>query len=93
MWVMDDHSTFPDVHYAVEDLISEGDEVVVRWTASGTQRAPFGPIPITSKLVTWSGIHIFLIKDGKLEKYWVEADSLGRLRQLGVQLTPPDPSP
>ena len=88
-WAIEDHATFPDVHYEIEDLIAEGDRVVVRWTASGTQQGPFGPIPPTRKSVTWTGIHIFWVRHGRFVDYRVEADSLGRLRQLGVELVPP----
>lgn len=31
-------NAFPDLHVAVEDEISEGDELVMRWTARGTHR-------------------------------------------------------
>jgi predicted ester cyclase len=88
-WAIEDHVTFPDVRYAIEDLLAEGDRVVVRWTASGTQKGQFGPIPPTGKSVTWTGIHVFRVRDGRFVDYRVEADSLGRLRQLGVELVPP----
>src|SRR5581483_6966760 len=32
---------FPDLQFTVDDLIGEGDEVVTRWTARGTQRGSF----------------------------------------------------
>jgi predicted ester cyclase len=88
-WSIEDHATFPDVRYVIEDLVAEGDRVAVRWTACGTQRGSFGPVPPTGRSVTWSGIHIYRIRDGRFVEYWVEADSLGRLRQLGVELVPP----
>lgn len=88
-WSVEDHETFPDVRYVIEDLVAEGDRVVVRWTASGTQEGAFGPIPPTHRTVSWSGVHIFRIRDGRFVEYWVESDSLGRLRQLGVELVPP----
>jgi len=29
-------AAFPDIHFTIEDLITEDDKVVTRWTASGT---------------------------------------------------------
>lgn len=40
-------SVFPDLHFIVEDLVSEGDKVVIRWTARGTQTGPYyGDAPV-----------------------------------------------
>jgi predicted ester cyclase len=89
-WVREERETFPDVRYQVEEVICEGELAVVRWTATGTQRGAFGPIPPTGRTVSWTGIHIFRVRDGRFIEYWVEADSLGRLRQLGVELVPPE---
>lgn len=88
-WVRQEHDSFPDVRYRIEDLIREGDRVAVRWSATGTQLGAFGPIPPTGRSVTWSGIHIFRVREGSFVEYWVAADSLSRLRQLGVELRPP----
>src|SRR2546425_11612355 len=38
-------SAFPDLHITVEDMIAEGDKVVCRWTARGTQQGAFMGIP------------------------------------------------
>ena len=41
-------SAFPDLRCSVEDEIAEGDEVVTRWTISGTHQGEieeFGPRP------------------------------------------------
>src|SRR5215831_15214168 len=32
---------FPDMRMTIEDLISQGDEVVVRWTGQGTHRGVY----------------------------------------------------
>jgi hypothetical protein len=90
-WAREDHESFPDVRYEIEDVIVERDLAVLRWSASGTQLGAFGPIPPTKRSVSWSGIHIFRIREGRFVEYWVESDSLGRLRQLGVELQPTGP--
>ena len=77
-------AAFPDVHYTVEDQIAEGDKVVVRYRFHGTHLGTFQGMPPTGKQVTYSGILIYRIVDGKIAEQWTELDLLGFLRQLGV---------
>ena len=77
-------SAFPDLHFTVEDLIAEGDEVVARVTMSGTQQGAFMGIPPTGKHVTITGIDINRFVGGKSVEHWVEMDTLGMMQQLGV---------
>ena len=75
---------FPDVHYTVDDQIAEGDKVVVRYRFQGTHLGEFQGMPPTKKLVTYTGILIYRISDGKIAEQWTEFDLLGFLQQLGV---------
>lgn len=78
-------TAFPDLHVTLEDIIAEGDKVVVRLTVSGTHRGMFMvKIPPTDKHVTWRGIDIIRIADGKIVERWNERDLLGLMQQLGV---------
>ncbi len=78
----------PDVHGSVDELIAEGDKVVIRWTLAGTQQGAFGSIPSTGKSVSWTGISICRIVDGKVIEDRGEEDALGLMQQLGVVPTP-----
>jgi predicted ester cyclase len=80
---------FPDTHLVIEDVIAEGDKVVVRLSGSGTHKGEFFGIQPTGKMVTWTGIAIGRCRDGKIVEMWSNEDGLGRLRQLGVELVPP----
>ena len=75
---------FPDWQVTVEDMIAEGDKVVGRYTAQGTQRGEFMGIPATGKPITTTVIDIFRIANGKIAEHWVESDTLGMMQQLGV---------
>src|SRR5437016_13799784 len=33
-------TAFPDFHLTIDDLVADGDKVVVRWTFTGTHRGP-----------------------------------------------------
>jgi steroid delta-isomerase-like uncharacterized protein len=81
-------AAIPDLQATVDELIAEGDKVVVRWTLAGTQRGAFGPIPATGKRVRWTGIGICRIADGRVIEDRGEEDALGLMQQLGLVPTP-----
>ncbi len=85
-------SAFPDGQITIEDLIAEGDEVVVRWTAYNmTHRGEFAGIPATGKQLTVAGIDIYRYEGGKRVETWRQWDALGMMRQLGVVPSPRKP--
>ena len=73
---------FPDVHFKPEDIIAEGDRVVVRFSITGTHKGEFQGVKPTGRRVQWSGINIGRFVDGKVAELWGEADMLGLMRQL-----------
>lgn len=77
-------SAFPDDHHTIEDLIAEGDKVVVRLTHSGTHRGSFLGLPPTGKHISQTSIHIFRFADSKLVEAWANRDDLGLMQQLGT---------
>lgn len=81
-------TAFPDLHFTIEDIIAEGDTVVVRQTARGTHQGDLMGIPPTGKQVTVSGIAISRIVNGKAVEDWFNGDDLGLLQQLGVVPAP-----
>ena len=78
---------FPDARMIILDTIAEGDRVVLRAIAEGTQTGLFLGIPPTGKRAKWSFIDIHRIADGKIVEHWSETDQLNLLQQLG--LVPP----
>lgn len=81
-------SAFPDVQLTIEDMVAEGDTVVTRWTASGTQQGDLPGIPATGRKATVTGIQIDRIANGKVVEDWLVWDTLGMLQQLGVVPAP-----
>jgi steroid delta-isomerase-like uncharacterized protein len=77
-------TAFPDGHYTIEDMIAEGDRVVVRQTFRGTHQGDFLGIAPTGKQVTTTEIEIFRVTNGKSVENWTNSDDLGLLQQLGV---------
>ena len=85
------HASFPDVHFTIEDMIAEADRVVYRYSVSGTHQKDFMGIAATGKQISFTGIHIYRVCDGKLQEEWENWDMLGLMRQLGV-IPGPGPS-
>lgn len=82
-------TAFPDVAYTIEDTLIDGDNVVIRWTATGTQQNDYAGIPASGEAQRWSGIHFFQFTCGKITNVWAEADVLAQLGLVDdVQATP-----
>jgi steroid delta-isomerase-like uncharacterized protein len=75
---------FPDNRHEVEEMIAEGDKVVVRCTLTGTHEGEFMGIPPTGRSIEVSEIHVYRLEDGKAVEHRVGRDDLGAMRQLGV---------
>jgi predicted ester cyclase len=71
-------------HFGVEDVVAEGNKVVVRWINSGTHVGQFFGAPPTQKSFTFAGIDIHVLRDGKLAEHWHVIDQLALLQQLGL---------
>jgi steroid delta-isomerase-like uncharacterized protein len=77
-------AAFPDWHESIQDVIAEGDKVVIRVTAGGTHQGDFQGIPASGRTVTITGIGIARIADGKIAESWWDFDGLGLMQQLGA---------
>jgi steroid delta-isomerase-like uncharacterized protein len=78
------NAAIPDMRTTIEDLVAEGDKVVVRYTVEGTQQGEMMSIPPTGKPFQMTGINITRMAGGKLAEHWEQADMLGMMQQLGV---------
>lgn len=75
-------TAFPDFRQTVDQVIADGDYVVVRWTATGTQTGPFFNLEPSGVEATWTGINIFRFECGLIAESWNEFDGLGLRDQL-----------
>jgi len=77
-------AAFPDLHMTFDDLVAEGDRVVIRWTCRGTHLGELQGIPPTGRPIVVTGIEINRMEGGKSVEHWLNFDTLGMLQQLGV---------
>jgi len=77
-------AAFPNYELIAEDLVAEGDKVVVRSTFRGTHKGDLMGIAPTGKQVTMPLILIYRLADDKIVEHWMQADALGMMQQLGV---------
>jgi len=76
-------TAFPDIKFTIEDSISEGDKVAVRFRFVGKNTGAFMDMPATGKSATGTGTGIFRVANGKITDNWVNFDALGLMQQLG----------
>ena len=74
----------PDVHWSLEELVGEGDKVMVRWQVQGTHTGPFQHVAATGKTVGNDGMAVYTLKEGKVIETQVLTDRLGFLQALEV---------
>jgi steroid delta-isomerase-like uncharacterized protein len=77
-------ASFPDIHFAAEDMVAEGDRLAVRLNTTGTDTGGFAGMPPTGKYATVLGIDILRFANGQIVEHWGVVDFLGLLTQLGM---------
>jgi steroid delta-isomerase-like uncharacterized protein len=78
---------FPDHHHQIQDLIAEGDKVVMCCTLTGTHQGIFSgflEMPPTGRSIRQQQIHILRVQDHQLTEHFVVRDDLTIMQQLGV---------
>jgi predicted ester cyclase len=81
-------AAFPRYELIAEDIIAEGDKVVVRATMRGVHKGDYMGIPPTGKQITMPAIIIYRVANGKIAEHWIQVDAVGMMQQLGVMPSP-----
>jgi len=77
-------SVFQDDEWEIEDLIEQGNKLVVRYTGWMTYKGGWFNIPSDNQRVKETGIMIFLFEDGKVKELWCENSDAAILFELGA---------
>ena len=79
-------STLPDFTMRIEHIIAEEDWVATRVTGRGTHKGEWMNIKPTGREIHLKGINMDRLQNGKIVEHWGEADTVGMLLQMGVDL-------
>ncbi len=78
---------FPDFHTNIDQILAEGDKVVVFTTTNGTQQGEFifapGVAP-TGKQVSFKTADMYRISNGQLAEHWDVIEILDLMTQIGA---------
>jgi steroid delta-isomerase-like uncharacterized protein len=76
---------FPDLRLSTQELLAEGDQVVARFTMSGTNTGDYRGLPApTQQHFESEAIAILRVADGRVAELRGTADRLAMLTQLGI---------
>lgn len=96
----DIYTTFPDWKMEIQEMVAEGDVVVVRSTVSGTHKGvgkrPINGgmlvgVPPTGKRFEVQHIHWYTVRDGKIVAHQATRDDMRMNRMLGLLPAAPTP--
>jgi predicted ester cyclase len=80
---------FPDLRMEIEAIVADGDLVVARVRARGSNLGRLnGFLPPSGKPFDYLQSHWFRVADGKLTEHWATRDDLTAMLQLGVVTSP-----
>jgi|tagenome__1003787_1003787.scaffolds.fasta_scaffold20783761_2 predicted ester cyclase len=73
---------FPDLAFAYEQSVEEGDTVANRYTMSGTQASQFMGIPSGGRRFEVMVLDMVRVRDGKVIEHWALVDQASMKEQL-----------
>ena len=76
------HTVFSDISAEANEIVAEGDKVVLRWTVRGKQQGDFMGVPPTGKIVELQGINIYHIADAKIRANYEQTNILQVVQEL-----------
>jgi len=77
-------ASFPDLRFSIEQMLSEGDRVVMQLLMEGTHQHAWLGIPASGKKLQIRMFTVHRVMQGKIVEDWVLVESLGFFQQLGV---------
>ncbi len=76
------NQAFSEQRWQIEDVIAEGDKVVLRCTHSGVHTGDYFGVPATGRTFAYKQMHIIRIVEGKGVEHWAVRDDATLMRQL-----------
>jgi len=75
-------TAFPDIHFTIEGLLADRNQVAVQYTFAGTQTGQFGELPPAGQRIRVGGMLVATVDAGQIQSAVSVFDSGDMLRQL-----------
>lgn len=75
---------FPDLVGSVDEVISEGNRVAVRWSVTGTHTGEFLGVPASHNSIALPITEVFRVENGILVEAWDQFDRLHLMEQINA---------
>ena len=77
-------AAFPNYELFIDEMIAEGDRVIIKDHLTGTHMGDLSGIPPTYKTVNFPCVVAYEIANYKIISHWMLADQMALMEQLGV---------
>jgi len=77
------HGGLSDIAMPIDDIIAEGDRVLVRLRLTGRHTGEFQGVPASGRSVDIAVMDYFRVAGGQLAEHWALMDNLSLLKQIG----------
>lgn len=81
------NTAFPDQYSTINEIITQGDKVIVRLVMRGTHLGAFRGTEPTGNLIEATIYREYVVRDGQISEHWALFDTATLLRQIGAQLS------
>ena len=78
------NNAFSDRNLSMEEILSEGDKVVLRLTFRGTHTGELNGIPPTGRKVEYQAMNILHLSGDYFVEQWAVLDNMTMMQQLGL---------
>ena len=75
---------FPDLRVRNLATLLDDDRVAIQWEAQGTHQGEFKSLAPSGRSVSYSGVTIYQIRNGKIIEYWAYLDMQHLLNQIHI---------
>src|SRR5919108_2833415 len=77
-------AAFPDFDLTVRSTVADGDRTAVHWTAVGTMAGPLWGLSPTGARVSFEGIDVLQVRDGRIARNDAVVDGMSAARAIGL---------
>jgi steroid delta-isomerase-like uncharacterized protein len=76
---------FPDLHITIDEVVSEGDRIALRWRTEATHSGDHLGFPATGRKASMIGSSFLTIRDGRIVEGWNQMDMQGFFQRLRLE--------